>query len=94
MSEKQKEKFLKVEVTAKEGLKIFTQNLQSYKISYYTIDLEMVFSNEPFIQNHDLDFSFIVPNKIEKKVIPAEIYKANTLLTNLETIPDEFKNKN
>lgn len=53
-----------------------------------------MFSNEPFIQNHDFDFSFIVPNKVEKKIISAEIYKENTLLTHAEAIPDEFKNKN
>jgi hypothetical protein len=64
------------------------QNLSSIKVNYYEIDIELLFSRNPFVQNFDGGFSFIKPNH-SKLVALTEA--RNSLKF---TLPDELKSSN
>lgn len=64
------------------------QNLSSIKVNYYKIDIELLFSRNPFVQNFDGGFSFIKPNH-SNVVELAEARNAHKF-----TLPDELKSSN
>jgi hypothetical protein len=64
------------------------QNLSSVKVNYYKIDIELLFSRNPFVQNFDGGFSFIKPNH-SNVVELAEARNSHKF-----TLPDELKSSN
>ncbi len=64
------------------------RNLQSVTVNYYEMDLEFLFSSNPFVSGGSGQFSYIKPNRTEVK----ELVAGEELME--FTIPDEFASKN
>ncbi|MBT4694694.1 MAG: hypothetical protein HOB73_15265 [Planctomycetaceae bacterium] len=64
------------------------QNLSSIKVNYYEIDIELLFSRNPFVQNFSGGFSFIKPNHSDV------IELAATRNSHKLTLPNELKSRN
>lgn len=64
------------------------QNLKSCDVNYYPMDIELLFSRNPFIQEQSAQFSFIRPVLSETVNLPAD---ANVLVHEL---PEAFRNSN
>ncbi|CAD8194852.1 unnamed protein product [Paramecium octaurelia] len=80
-----------------DSINITFSNLQEVKIEYYKLDIEILFSNNPFLKNVIQDFSIVLPNvcvtqklggqEIQKNLfqekikIPSEISKENLFVT-------------
>ncbi len=47
------------------------QNLKQVQVNYYLMDIELLFSRNPFVQQHSQQFSYILPNSSETIVLPA-----------------------
>ena len=67
-------------------INVTAHNIKKVKVSYYLMDIELLFSRKPFIRQLSSDFSIIQPNLIETKNI-----SDNKLLFD---IPEKFKNSN
>ena len=48
-------------------VKINYQNLKSVRVNYYLMDIELLFSRNPFVQGNDKQFSNILPNQSGKR---------------------------
>ena len=46
------------------------QNLERVRVNYYRMDLELLFSRQPFVQEQSERFSFIMPNRSDEVVLP------------------------
>ena len=64
------------------------QNLSSIRVNYYEIDIELLFSRNPFVQNFSGGFSFIKPNHSDV------IELAAARNSHKFTLPDELKSRN
>ncbi|CAK83775.1 unnamed protein product (macronuclear) [Paramecium tetraurelia] len=80
-----------------DSISITYSNLSEVKIEYYKLDIEILFSNNPFMKNIIQDFSIVLPNvctthtlegqEIQKNLyqqkiqIPREIVKENLFVT-------------
>ena len=51
-------------------VKLDYQNLASVRVNYYLMDVELLFSRNPFVQNHGGRFSFIRPNQTQTIELP------------------------
>jgi len=71
-------------------IKITCKNLESYSISYYKIDLEILFSEDPFLSVESSDFSFVKPTLKQEKTCE----KTADYITLYEEIPHALKNSN
>ncbi|MEZ5303529.1 MAG: hypothetical protein R3F11_23240 [Verrucomicrobiales bacterium] len=60
---------LKVEGTQ---VKLAYQNIAEVQVNYYEMDLEFLFSTNPFVSSEGGGFSFIRPNKVEKVQLAAD----------------------
>lgn len=61
-----KEESLSFEID-KQSLVVYYQNISQIKISYYIIDLEVLFSRSPFLKQESREFSYVEPNFFEYK---------------------------
>ena len=52
-------------------VKINYQNLKSVRVNYYQMDIELLFSRNPFVQGEAKQFSNILPNQTETIKLPA-----------------------
>jgi len=48
------------------------RNVDRCQVSYYDMDVEFLFSTQPFVQRESGSFAYIRPNHSESKVLPAE----------------------
>lgn len=64
------------------------QNLESIRVNYYEIDIELLFSRNPFVQNFSGGFSFIKPNHSDV------IELAAARNSHKFTLPDLLKSRN
>lgn len=64
------------------------QNLDEVTINYYQMDVELLFSRNPFVQRQDDSFAMIKPNASEVVTLPAE---ENTFDVKL---PEQFQTSN
>jgi hypothetical protein len=64
------------------------QNLSDLTVHYYLMDLELLFSNNPFVQSDSGQFSFVRPNLT--KVVKLDKSSGETTLD----LPDEFHQSN
>lgn len=81
------EPFLDLTATGRE-LNLRHRNLKSVTVNYYEMDLEFLFSSRPFVSAGSGGFSFIRPNLVETKELPAD--EANLGFT----VPEAFASKN
>ncbi len=77
-------------IEQREGVVAF-QNLERVRVNYYRMDLELLFSRQPFVQEQSERFSFIMPNRSDEVVLskkggtqrfalPAEFNGANVVV--------------
>ena len=64
------------------------QNLRSVRVNYYVMDVELLFSRNPFVQQFSGQFSAIRPNQSMELALPE---KQTTLTTPL---PESLRNRN
>jgi len=64
------------------------QNLASARVNYYLMDIELMFSRQPFVQNRGGQFAYIQPNSTQDVKLPAG-QKAVTL-----DLPKALHNRN
>ncbi len=64
------------------------QNLSAVRVNYYRMDIELLFSRQPFVQQQSGQFAFIKPNRSEEVKLPAG---RNTFAFDL---PGEFQGAN
>lgn len=57
-------------------------------INYYVMDIELMFSTNPFIKDNDTSFLFVSPNHSVVVDLPAAQPSIAV------TVPDQFRNKN
>jgi hypothetical protein len=64
------------------------QNLQKARVNYYRMDIELLFSRQPFVQEQSDRFGFIMPNK--------SVEVALTKKDGVQSfeLPDEFRGAN
>ena len=62
------------------------RNIKQVKVSYYLMDIELLFSRKPFIRQVSSDFAIIEPNMVEMKAV-----NNNKLIFN---IPQQLRNSN
>jgi hypothetical protein len=53
-------------------VKINFQNLQQVRVNYYQMDIELLFSRNPFVQGEARQFSNILPNETQTIELPAK----------------------
>ena len=79
-------------------IKIDSQNLKSVRVNFYEIDLELLFSRNPFLQDFQGSFSFINPSKsIEVTLAGDDAANRNDSQKNVSKfipLPEELQNKN
>jgi hypothetical protein len=73
-----------------EAKKVFIeyQNLPRATVNYYLMDIELLFSRNPFVQGHSNQFSQILPNFTDTIRLPADQRSVEFPL------PDELQNRN
>jgi hypothetical protein len=64
------------------------QNLRSVRVNYYLMDVELLFSQNPFVQKYSGQFSNIRPNATAKVELPAGKTSISVPL------PEQFHNRN
>jgi hypothetical protein len=55
----------------KKAVTLSYQNLSAVRVSYYRMDIELLFSRQPFVQQQSGQFSFIRPNRTDELKLPA-----------------------
>ena len=68
--------------------KLRHKNVADVDVHYYLMDIELLFTRKPFVQNNDSRLNIIAPNRTEKIKL-AEGSEAMDL-----SIPDDLKNRN
>jgi hypothetical protein len=48
------------------------QNLKQVQVNYYLMDIELLFSRNPFVQQYSSQFSHILPNQVQTLDLPAD----------------------
>ena len=71
-------------------IKVTSKNVSAYKIAFYKIDLEIMFSQDPFLSVGMSDYSFVRANLVQDKTLDA----STDYSTTLEEIPEEFVHSN
>lgn len=71
-------------------IKVTTKNIELISVSYYKIDLEIMFSQDPFISVGKNDYSFVKPTQVGSKVLS----KSAEYETSFLDIPENLKNTN
>ncbi len=78
------------EIDAK-TIKLNSRQLERVEVRYYLMDIELLFSRNPFVQQHQGQFSYIAPNAVEtleldptsgrlEHELPAELQNQNILI--------------
>ena len=55
----------------KKTVSVNFQNLSAVRVNYYRMDIELLFSRQPFVQQQSGQFAFIKPNRTEEVKLPA-----------------------
>lgn len=55
----------------KRAVTVNVQNLDAVRVNYYQMDIELLFSRQPFVQQQSEQFSFIKPNRSDEVRVPA-----------------------
>jgi hypothetical protein len=54
----------------KKTVSVNYQNLSAVRVNYYRMDIELLFSRQPFVQQQSGQFAFIKPNRTEEVALP------------------------
>jgi hypothetical protein len=76
-----------LKVEAKQ-VRIEYQHLKRVTVNYYLMDIELLFSRNPFVQGHSNQFSQILPNLTDTIPLPADNRSVEVPL------PEELQNRN
>jgi len=68
--------------------KLTYRNLDAVTVNYYEMDLEFLFSSQPFVSGEGGQFSYVKPNRSDRRELPAD---GNSLRLEL---PEEFAGSN
>lgn len=82
-----REPFLDLSATGRE-IHLSHRNLKDVTVNYYEMDLEFLFSSRPFVSAGDGGFSYIRPNLVETKELPADASEF------VFSVPEAFASKN
>ena len=52
------------------------QNISSFQVHYYKMDVELLFSKNPFVQQYSSQFSYVSPNQSDTVKLPVDEKKA------------------
>ncbi|EFA81283.1 hypothetical protein PPL_05262 [Heterostelium album PN500] len=77
-----------VNLEANRTISVNYSNLSDISVSYYIMDIELLFSTNPFVQQEMGQFLYISPNK--KESFPLQEKNGSFVIN----IPEEFKNSN
>jgi hypothetical protein len=72
---------------------IHYQHLNTWRVNYYLMDIELLFSKNPFVRQQMSYFSYIRPNESQKMTLNADCGDAATCRYSFK-LPDKFKNNN
>jgi hypothetical protein len=64
------------------------RNLKSVTLNYYPMDLELLFSRQPFVQEQSERFAFIMPTRSDEIALPAKA------TSHAVALPKEFRGSN
>jgi hypothetical protein len=84
-----KEELLSIELQGN-NLSISHQNITSVEIKYYLIDLEVLFSRNPFLLQESEDFGYVLANETAKIALTGESDLQKTTVK----IPEKFEKLN
>ncbi|CAD8117145.1 unnamed protein product [Paramecium sonneborni] len=97
IQQKQKEIIQKEETLAGsiegDSISITFSNLQEVIIEYYKLDIEILFSNNPFMKNIIQDFSIVLPNVSVKHKLEGQEIQKNFFQQKIK-IPSELQKEN
>ena len=79
---------LRVRVGGQERLSLTWQNLEAVRVNYYLMDVELLFSRNPFVQQCGSQFAQIRPNATREVKLPAAQDKQSIPL------PDDLADRN
>jgi hypothetical protein len=82
-----KSEYLSVELKENFQLAITHKNVNSLSISFYKLEMEILFSNDPFLEKDIMNFVSVNPNHLMK----FRVAKSNEFKTSLVTIPAELQ---
>ena len=68
--------------------KIRYRNLKQVTVNYYSIDLELLFSRNPFAEGQQQGYSWVKPNLVDSKPLDSAVSEVAI------TIPDQLANQN
>ena len=69
-------------------IRVAYQNVDNVQVNYYLIDLELLFSSNPFVQKFSGQFSHVKPNQTAMVALPAEAKQ------HAVSLPEEFHHRN
>ena len=78
------------ESSFKKTLKLTHKNIESVNIYYYQVDLEIMFSRQPFMQENSKDYSFVKANLSQE----VNVSKSSDFTSMNIDIPSSLENKN
>ena len=84
-----KEEYIASQLEGK-SIKVTTKNLSSFTVKFYKIDLEIMYSQDPFLSVDKNDYSFVTPNHVTEKAIGLSAEYS----TDLVAIPDHLVSSN
>jgi len=84
----QKEQQSEISFTKK--MKLTYKNIESVKINHYQVDLEIMFSRQPFMQDNSKDYSFVQANLLQE----VNVKKSVDFATMFLDIPVNLENEN
>jgi hypothetical protein len=71
-------------------VKLNYQNLQSVTVNYYLMDIELLFSTNPFVEGQTGQFAWIQPNLTQTLTLGEDVASGKTTFD----LPEEFRNAN
>ena len=83
------EEDINIEIKDK-AISILYKNINKIIVKYYLIDVEVLFSRNPFMKKSTVDFNYVNPSEIKTY----NVQKNNNENTLNITIPESLKNKN
>ena len=87
--EAKKEEYIAGELAGK-TLKITSKNIKSVAVKFYKVDLEIMFSQDPFLSVDKNDYSYVTPNHTEQK----ELELTTEYSTDIIPIPESLVSSN
>lgn len=82
-----KSEYLSVELKENFQLAVTHKNVQQLTVSFYKLEMEILFSNDPFLEKDIMNFVSVNPNHLMR----FRVQKSSEFKTNTITIPEELQ---